>query len=558
MNPDHPAPPGSAEAEIFALIETLHQAGQRLEELTAGEVDTVADRHGRTFMLQSAQTHMRHNEAAKQAAILNALPAHIALLDAQGHIILVNEAWQRFAGTHVLQGPGYGVGANYLEICDSARGEDAVGAHQVGAGIRSVLAGAKSCSVEYPCHPALRQRWFLLTVTPLAGTPPNGVVVMHQDITERKSVEVDLRWKTAFFESLVNTSADGITVVDAKGRKILQNRRTRDLWKIPEDIARDPDDRRQVQFVMNQVVDAQQFGDKIRYLYAHPEETSQDEVALKDGTILERYSAPVLDSDGHSYGRIWSFRDITERHAAQRTITRLSRVHAMLSGINTLIVREKDRGQLFSQACQIAVVKGGFRMALIGLLDRNSKKMSLVASAGMDDKFLAALKDLFSLNEGVPQGHTMTGRAIREKKVIVTHDLQNNAKLVLGKQYAEMGVRSMVALPLLVSDEVAGVLVLYASEREFFHEEELTLLTELAGDIAFAIDHIDKQERLNYLAYYDVLTGLANRSLFLERVAQYIRSAASGGHKLALYLIDLERFKNISDSLGRADRKSVV
>ena len=61
----------------------------------------------------------------------------------------------------------------------------------------------------------------------------------------------------------------------------------------------------------------------------------------------------------------------------------------------------------------------------------------------------------------------------------------------------------------------------------------MKLLTELAGDIAFAIDHIDKQERLDYLAYYDALTGLANRSLFLERVAQYMRSAASGGHKLA-------------------------
>ncbi|MEO8135303.1 MAG: bifunctional diguanylate cyclase/phosphodiesterase, partial [Betaproteobacteria bacterium] len=67
-----------------------------------------------------------------------------------------------------------------------------------------------------------------------------------------------------------------------------------------------------------------------------------------------------------------------------------------------------------------------------------------------------------------------------------------------------------------------------------------------------AIDHIDKQERLDYLAYYDVLTGLANRRLFLDRVAQYMRSAISGRHKLAILLVDLERFKNINDSLGQA------
>ena len=78
-------PPDDANEEISALIETLHETEQRLEELTAGEVDTVADRDGRTFLLRRAQEQLRHSEAAKQAAILNALPAHIALLDTQGH-----------------------------------------------------------------------------------------------------------------------------------------------------------------------------------------------------------------------------------------------------------------------------------------------------------------------------------------------------------------------------------------------------------------------------------------------------------------------------------------
>jgi len=82
MKPENPPPPQNAGKEVSALIETLHATGQRLEELTAGEVDTVTDRRGRTILLRRAQDHMRHNEAAKQAAILNALPAHIALLDA--------------------------------------------------------------------------------------------------------------------------------------------------------------------------------------------------------------------------------------------------------------------------------------------------------------------------------------------------------------------------------------------------------------------------------------------------------------------------------------------
>jgi diguanylate cyclase (GGDEF)-like protein len=116
----------------------------------------------------------------------------------------------------------------------------------------------------------------------------------------------------------------------------------------------------------------------------------------------------------------------------------------------------------------------------------------------------------------------------------------------------------MSVVPLSIAGEAVGAIALYSSEIDFFQEDEMKLLSELAGNIAFAIDHIGRRERLNYLAYYDLLTGLANRTMFLERVAQYMRSAESGGHQLALGLIDLERFKNINDSLGRAAGDAVL
>ena len=147
---------------------------------------------------------------------------------------------------------------------------------------------------------------------------------------------------------------------------------------------------------------------------------------------------------------------------------------------------------------------------------------------------------------------SLIGRAISEKKIVISNDTQNDSRLLLGKQYTAAGVKSMTVLPLILSGNALGALVLYASEINFFQNDEMKLLTELAGDIGFAIDHINKQERLNYLAYFDVLTGLANRTLFLERVAQYMRSADSSGLKVAIGLIDLERFKNINDSLGRS------
>jgi diguanylate cyclase (GGDEF)-like protein/PAS domain S-box-containing protein len=242
------------------------------------------------------------------------------------------------------------------------------------------------------------------------------------------------------------------------------------------------------------------------------------------------------------------------------SIKRLNRVYTILSGINTLIVRARNRDDLFREACQIAVEQGQFRMAWIGVVDRSAGKTVLVASAGIDEDWLTAIKDRVShsMSEDPSLGDSLAGRAMRAKKAVVINDLRTSPEIPSGKKYAHSGIFSIAMLPLIVSDEAIGVIALYASENEFFHEEELKLLEELAGDIAFAIDHIEQRDRLSYIAYYDELTGLANRSLFIERVAQYVRSVVGGRSKLAVAVLDLERFKNINHSLGRPAGDSLL
>jgi PAS domain S-box-containing protein len=147
---------------------------------------------------------------------------------------------------------------------------------------------------------------------------------LQHEIAERRQAEEELRWKTALMEAQVHSSLDGILVVDKNGKKILQNQRMSDLWKIPPDIAEDKNDAVQVEFVIKRTRHPRQFAERVAYLYSHPHEISRDEIEVIDGTVLDRYSAPVRDQAGNQYGRIWSFRDITERKRMEASHARLA------------------------------------------------------------------------------------------------------------------------------------------------------------------------------------------------------------------------------------------
>ena len=134
----------------------------------------------------------------------------------------------------------------------------------------------------------------------------------NQDITERKGVEEALIWKTAFLEAQVNSSPDGILVVDRQGKTILRNQRMREIWKHPREFAPGRDDKAQLEHAISMTMFPQLFKEKVIFLHRHPNETSRDEVKLKDGTVLDVYSCPVLGKDESYYGRIWTFRDVTE------------------------------------------------------------------------------------------------------------------------------------------------------------------------------------------------------------------------------------------------------
>ncbi|HUY03901.1 MAG TPA: EAL domain-containing protein, partial [Rhodocyclaceae bacterium] len=279
----------------------------------------------------------------------------------------------------------------------------------------------------------------------------------------------------------------------------------------------------------------------------------QYRIVRPDGSIrwIHDRAFPVRNGNGEVYRIVGVAEDVTLREENEKRIMRLSRLYAVLSGINAAIVRTRARQELFDEACRIAVEQGGFRMAWLGLLDADGITVTPVARAGVEEGYLDNI--CLTAVEDAPDACQMVARALREKVEVICNDIGSDPQMARWREEAlRRGYRSVAVFPLQVGDQVVGLLLFYASESDFFDKEETDLLTELAGDISFAMDNIEKEQRLNYLAYYDVLTGLPNRALLYDRLEQGTRAARRNEWRLAVLFVDLDNFKVVNDTLGHS------
>jgi diguanylate cyclase (GGDEF)-like protein len=236
-----------------------------------------------------------------------------------------------------------------------------------------------------------------------------------------------------------------------------------------------------------------------------------------------------------------------ENIGRQEKLEKLSRIRAVSGQINSAIVRIPVRDELLKEVCRIAVELGKFELVWVALLDAERQEIRAVAWSGFSSAAVNAVKP-----SNMHMGSSPLAEVMRTKRPAVCSEITSEgAATPLREEALQHGCASTICLPLLVDDRVEAVISLFAAGSNFFDADELALLTEVGSDLSFALQSIARRERLDYLAYYDALTGLANRNLFLERVGQYMRSAVSSGQKLAIGMFDLERFKNINDSLGQ-------
>jgi PAS domain S-box-containing protein len=170
-------------------------------------------------------------------SILDSLSSHIAVLNEEGVIIAVNQAWRKFADANGLPTEQqYNLGKSYFEACEKSYQEEHFQeAVTVQYGIMAVLAGTQDdFYFEYACHSDDEKRWFYMRVLPLQGLR-KGAVVVHENITERKQVEQQLQKSENQFRTLIDNLQVGLTVMDANSKIILHNPQALALLKLSED-----------------------------------------------------------------------------------------------------------------------------------------------------------------------------------------------------------------------------------------------------------------------------------------------------------------------------------
>jgi diguanylate cyclase (GGDEF)-like protein/PAS domain S-box-containing protein len=268
----------------------------------------------------------------------------------------------------------------------------------------------------------------------------------------------------------------------------------------------------------------------------------------KDGSFrwLESKMVALRDASGAVSGIRGIDRDVTLRVQQEARIDRLNRALQFLSGVNAAIVRIGQRRELLKEACRLAVKIGGYAMATIYLRATEQGGEPIVCRAVSSSAASARRPPSEPL-----AGPGPVGRAMAEAAVVTLPDLADPSVQVPDREaLLQMGLQSCIAMPFVVDGTAVGAVLLHASETNPFTDAERELLQRFTGNIAFALSYHHNRENMEYLACFDALTALANRSLYLQRLDSMLVAAERDGHDLVLLVFDIAGLTVINDGLG--------
>ena len=323
-----------------------------------------------------------------------------------------------------------------------------------------------------------------------------------RDVTERRRGERALALQTAILKAQSETTLDGILAVDENDHVIFANPQFAAHFGIPPEIVESRDDMSVRNFVAQSLEEPQTFLRTIEALYSQPERRSTDEIHLANGKTFERYSAPLNESGGCHRGRIWYFHEITDRRAMETALREAEeRYRTIFENAGIGIFRATPDG------CPVTVNRA---IAQIHGFDSAEELLDSISNVSTQ---------LF-VNPGDMQALVA---AAAEREIVEGAEVE---------VFSKTQTRKWIRVNCHAIRNTHGKLEYVDGTVEDITERKLA------------------ESRVETLAYYDALTGLANRSLLHDRIAHALAAARRARRKIAVLFIDLDRFKFINDSLG--------
>ena len=259
------------------------------------------------------------------------------------------------------------------------------------------------------------------------------------------------------------------------------------------------------------------------------------------GSLIRDAKGVALRVDGLA-------RDISETVRQRVRLARLARIRDLLGAVNAVCMRVRERRELFDEFCRIAVSRGGFVLARVIEIDRSGKVIVAATTESVEGPFAAIVEEY---NSDPVRATSLLAHALRSGQTAVSNDMQADPRVLAREILTNAGNYSIVILPVRVEGNVAAAAILRAKEPNFFDQEELALLAEMVANLQFALELAAKQDKVNYLALYDPLTELPNRTLFQDRLTQALEASRRSSTMLSLTVLDIERFKAINDTFGQ-------
>jgi PAS domain S-box-containing protein len=246
------------------------------------------------------------------------------------------------------------------------------------------------------------------------------------------------------------------------------------------------------------------------------------EMYRKDGSLIwvELAASFFRNSELRPTGILTLTRNITNRKHAEEEVFKLNRIYAVLSNINQAIVRMHDSKELLDKACQIAVEDGKFRMAWIGMINSQTNKVDVVASHGNTGHYLEKI----NVDLGDEQrSNGPTGTAIKTGTCKISNNISQDVNMIPWLDEAiKSGYNSSASFPITVFGKVIGAFTLYSDEPDFFKEDDIKLLDEMANDISFALEFIATEtERTHVLKVLTESEAKLNEAQHIAQIGNW-------------------------------------